>query len=88
MKNLELLLNIILTVTLAIMLFFARKMKKPIKNMLFSVIISFIIVSIVNLTSFSTGLYIPINPYSVITSAVYGVPGIAGLIILCTIFGI
>lgn len=88
MKNLELVLYIILTLTLVIIFFFARKIKKPIRNMLFSVAISFIILMIINLISFVTGIYIPINPYSVVTTAVYGVPGIAGLIALCTVFGI
>ncbi len=88
MKYLEIALYVILVITLIIIFVFLKKTEKPLKNALFGVLISYVSLAIINNTTFLTGIYIPINPYTVVTSAVFGIPGISGLIIFCTIFGL
>lgn len=78
----------ILIVTLLVILYFLTKTEKPIKNTFLSVLISLILWAIINNTAFLTGFYIPLNLFTLISCSVYGLPGIAGLIALCTIFGL
>ena len=88
MKLIEIILYIILVITLISIFVFLYKTGKPLKNAFYLLLVSFITLAIVNLTAPFSGVYVPINPYSVTTTAVYGLPGIAGIIFLCTIFGI
>lgn len=88
MKLIEIILYTVLLISLLFISYFLYKTGRPLKNAFYLLAISFITLAIINLTAPFSGVYVPVNPYSVTTAAVYGLPGIAGIIFLCTIFGI
>lgn len=85
-------INIILICTLIvsviIMLYFVFKGERPIKNILLNVLITWVVWAVLNNTAFLTGISIPLNWYTFLGCSAYGIPGMAGLIFLCTIFGL
>ncbi|MBR3961857.1 MAG: pro-sigmaK processing inhibitor BofA family protein [Clostridia bacterium] len=88
MKLIEIILYTVLVISLIIIFYFLYKTGKPVKNAFYLISVSLMALAIINLTSPFSGVRVPINPYSVTATAVYGLPGIAGIIFLCTIFGI
>lgn len=75
-------------ITLFINLYFLTKIEKPFKNTFINLIITFVLWAIINNTSFLTGLYIPLNLFTLISCSVYGLPGISGLLALNFIFAL
>lgn len=86
MKYLEIGLFATLILSVLIILVFLSKTKKPLKNAVLSILISFVLLAIINNLTFVTGIYVPVNWYTVIAAGVYGIPGIIGIIIMQTIF--
>lgn len=73
-------------VFMAFLIYFLSKHKFPIKYFFFQAVISFIVFMIINLTSFATGYYIPLNYGTTIGTAAGGVPFIVLWFALKTIF--
>ena len=66
----------------AVVLFFGIKSHKFLKTLLFNAFLGLCTLAIIDLTAKFTGMYIPLNWYSVGGSAVFGVPFIVILILL------
>jgi len=78
---------IVFCVAFAVLLiYFLSKLKSPIRYFFFQALLSFIIFAIINLTSFATGYYIPLNYGTAVGTAVGGVPFIVLWFALKTIF--
>lgn len=60
--------------------------KKPFKTMLFYAFLGVATLTIVNLTAKFSGVYIPVNAYTIGSSAALGLPGTITLLILRVIF--
>lgn len=86
MRFIEIFLLVYLVINLIVQLIFIAKIKNPFKNAITGIAISFVLLAIINTIAFFTGIYIPINWHTIISSAAFGIPGIAGLIILQSIF--
>ena len=69
-------------------IYFLSKIKKPIRFLLYQAVISFIVMLIINLTSFATKLYIPVNYGTVLGSLSGGVPFLALVLLIKFIFSI
>lgn len=88
MKYIETVLLLITAVVIIAVLYGCYKTGKPLKNLFYYFLINFIFMAIINNTAFLTGIYIPINLYTVAATGVYGISGIIGLILLSLIFGL
>ena len=69
-----------------IILIYAFLSKKPIKILLFNAIAAFFSLGIINFTSKYSGVYIPINEYSIALSGVFGLPAVCSFLIFPIIF--
>ena len=72
----------VLALFFLVILFFAIKSHKFFKTLLFNVFLGLVILSIIDLTGKFTGIFIPVNPYSVAGASVFGIPAICGFLIL------
>ncbi|MDD4699224.1 MAG: pro-sigmaK processing inhibitor BofA family protein [Oscillospiraceae bacterium] len=63
-----------------VLLAFAYKTKKTIKTLFFSALIGIITMTVLNLTSHYTGVYIAVNPWTVGSAATFGIPGVVALV--------
>lgn len=88
MNFIDFILLFLVIISGIIMLFFYLKIKHPFKNLILNILISWVVWGLLNNTAFLTGIYIPLNLYSLITCSVYGLPGISGMIALSVIFGL
>lgn len=59
---------------------------KAIKRIVLNGIFGFLTLLIINLTSKFTGVYIPINWYSIVGIGVFSIPAVIGLLVLNVIF--
>lgn len=66
----------------AVILFFGIKSHKLLKTLMFNAFLGLCTLAIIDLTAKFTGMYIPLNWYSVGGSAVFGIPFIVLLIVL------
>ncbi len=73
---------IILSVFSLCILFFALKSHKFFKTLIFNAFLGICILVIIDLTAEFTGIYIPVNPYTVGAGASFGVPAITLLLVL------
>lgn len=55
-------------------LYYLIKSQKPLRTFLLMALYSLMLYAIVNLTAFATGIYLPVNLYTVIGTATGGVP--------------
>lgn len=82
--------NTILTIFLAIYFIiafvFSLFEKKPIKTLFMFAAIGVVALILVNLTSPFTKISLPINMYTIISSAAFSIPGVITLLILKIIF--
>ena len=62
------------------LLVFAVKTKKTIKTLFFSALIGIVTMTLLNLTSKYTGVYIAVNPWTVGSAATFGIPGVVALV--------
>ena len=69
------------SIYLIILIFFSILTKKPFKTLLFNGALGLFCFVIVDLTAIFTGLWIPINDYTVGISLLGGIPGVVLLII-------
>lgn len=69
-------------------LFFALRTKHFIKSILISAITGISVMLILHFTSNFTGFEFNITPFSLITSGVFGLPGVVAIVITKMIFGI
>ncbi len=76
----------ILSFFAVVVLFLAIKSRKLFKTLLFNGFLGLCVLAIINLTSKFSGLYIPLNWYSVGLSGVFGVPSVCLLLILQILF--
>ncbi len=77
---------IVLAITILLMLIFALKSHRFFKTLFFNALFGILSLTIINLTSRFSGVYIPVNYYSAATGGVLGLPGIFGLLIANFIF--
>lgn len=82
MKVIEIVLLCVSVLYLLVYIIFAICTGKPIKNIFYNAVIGWILLAILNLLSFLTGIHIPINPYSVAVSGGMGAAGVVLLLIL------
>lgn len=73
---------VVLSVFALVVLFFAIKSHKFFKTLLFNAFLGVCVLAIVDLTSKLSGIYIPINWYSVGSSATFGIPAVCLLLVL------
>ena len=75
-----------LSLSVFIIFCFAVKSRKTLKILLLNGFIGISLLAIINLTSRFSGVYIPINIYTVSGSGVFGIPALIGFLILSFIF--
>ena len=73
---------VIFSLFAAVVLFFGIKSHKFLKTLLFNAFLGLCTLAIIDLTAKFTGMYIPLNWYSVGGSAVFGITFIVLLILL------
>lgn len=76
----------LLGISAFVILIFAIKSKKPFKTLLLNAISGIAVLGIIDLSSKLTGVYIPINEYTVLGGSVYGLPAVCGFLLLRFIF--
>lgn len=78
--------SILIGLYVIFLLYFLSKTKSPVKMFFLYGLISAIVFAIINLTSFATGIYIPLNYGTAIGCAVGGVPFLILTLLLNCIF--
>ncbi len=73
---------VVLSIFVLCIVFFAIKSHKFFKTLIFNAFMGICVLAIINLTSKLTGLYIPLNWYSVGGSAIFGIPAVCLFLIL------
>ena len=86
MEALKILCLSLLGITAFLILIFAVKSKKFFKTLLFNAFLGITLLAITDLTSKFTGVYIPINEYTVTGSAVFSVPALCAFLAMKFIF--
>jgi len=76
----------IISVFFLCILFFAIKTHRFTKTLFLNFFLGISVFAIIELTRKFTGMYIPINWYTVLASGVFGVPAICGLLCVQIIF--
>ncbi len=76
----------LLILTSLVNFFFCIKSKKPIFTMIFNAIIGLLVLCTVDFSAALTGVYIPINEYTVSGSAIFGIPAVILFLVLKFIF--
>ena len=68
------------------LLIFAAKTKRFFKTLLLNAFLGLAVMAIIDLTAKFTGVHIPVNQYTVVGSAVFGIPAVCLFLILPIIF--
>ena len=76
MNNLKIAVIILLSVFGFVIFIFAILGRKPLRTILLNAFIGLTALAIINLTAKFSGVFIPINAYSVIGSSAFGLPAI------------
>lgn len=71
---------ILLVVYAVVLLYFCYKSGKFLKTLLLSAVSGIAAMAVVNLLSRFTGVSLPVNPYTAVSSGVLGIPGVLGLL--------
>ena len=82
MKAFFIFLIVVLSVFTLCVLFFAIESHKFFKTFLFNTFLGISVLAIIDLTAKFTGMYIPLNWYSVGGSAVFGIPAVILFLIM------
>lgn len=82
MEVLKYLILGLLGITAFAIFIIAIKSKKPLKFLFFNSLVGIGILFVLYFTKKYTGTYLPINQYTLIGSAVFGIPAIIGFLIL------
>ena len=85
MKALGILAIIWFSVFSLVLLVLHIKSHKMIRSIFLNAILSFLAIAIINLTHKFTGVFIPLNWYSVGGSGIFGLPCVCGIILLQTL---
>lgn len=72
----------LLSVFALILLFLHIKTLRPLKSFLKHALLGIAAVVLINLTSRFTGVHMPVNWYTVVGSAVFGIPAVCGFLVL------
>ncbi len=88
MKTLETVLTVAVIVYFLVYIILALNCKKPFKTLILITLGGLAALAVVDLTSRFTGVYIPVNPYTVGISASGGIVGTVALLIIKLIFGV
>lgn len=75
-------LSVLLLIYCLVYLFFLFKLKNPFKNFVLNVIIGISALLLIYLIRRFTGVFIPINQWTVLSSAIGGLPAICGILII------
>lgn len=75
-----------LGITVLLILFFALKSRKFFKTLFFNAFLGITALAVIDITSKFSGVYIPVNYYTVGASGVLGLPGVFGFLISNFIF--
>ena len=76
----------LLIVSLLILFVFIFINKKPIRTLLINIIFGVLILTVINLTKRVSGIYIPVNWYTVLGACLYGIPFVIGFLLFNLIF--
>lgn len=82
MYTFKILLSILILVFGLIIILFSVFNKKPLRTLIFNAFLGLGIHIIINLTSYFTNIYIPLNLYTVVGTSVFGIPAIFCFLIL------
>lgn len=82
-KNILILILFVFSITIMILFVLT---KKPFKTLLLNAFMGICALAIIDLTSTLSGVYIPINTYTVAGAGIFGIPAICGFLILKLIF--
>lgn len=86
MKILGILLVIWLSICTLVLLVFHIKSRRMIRSVTLNALLGLAAILIINSTQKFTGIRIPLNPYTVGGSGVFGLPCICGIILLQIMF--
>ena len=86
MEIFKILFIVFLSVFALLFLFFSIKTKRFFQSLLINALAGLSVIIIINLTKRFTGIFIPINEYSVIISSAFGAPGVIALLLINIIF--
>ncbi|MBQ0084345.1 MAG: hypothetical protein KBS52_06240, partial [Clostridiales bacterium] len=88
MKIFEIILLIFIIIYGMIYLFLLSKTEKPLKFFGLKAVVMFILIAVINLTTFASGLHIPVNYCTIIGTSVGGVPFLGGVLMINSIFSL
>lgn len=77
---------VLLIIYVCVLLYFLRKNGKTIKFLLVQALISVLLLTLINLTSSLTGLFVPVNECTVLGVSIGGIPMIFCFLLLKMIF--
>ena len=86
MQFLKISFIILLVVYLLLILVFSAKTGKMLKTLLLSVASGLAVMAVINILSRFTGVDISVNAWTIGSSAVFGIPGVLGLLVLRMFF--
>ena len=72
----------VLAVFAFVLLILHVKTLRPVRSMLIHAALGLLFTAVINLTSRFTGIAIPINPYTLCSVSVLGVPAVCGILVL------
>jgi len=75
-----------LSIILLIIICFAIKSKRPFFTLFFNALIGLLMLCIIDFTVAITGVFIPINQYTVAGTSIFGIPAVILFLILKFIF--
>lgn len=76
----------VLAITALIILFFAIKSRKFIRTLLLNAFLGIIAIIVINLTKKFSGVYIPVNYWTLGIGGALGLPGVVGILLSNFIF--
>ncbi|MBE6766174.1 MAG: transcriptional regulator [Ruminococcaceae bacterium] len=88
MQALKIILLVAAIIYFLVYIIFAICGKKPIRTILLFSFFGIISLTAVNLTSSLTGVYIPLNPWSLSVSAAGGIPATVALLLMRTVLAL
>lgn len=77
---------ILVCIYLLVLLIFAKKSGAFLSTLLISALSGVVTMAVINVTSQLTGVTLPVNAYTVGGSALFGVPGVLGLLVIRLFF--
>jgi len=76
----------LICITTLVIFVLALKSRKFVSTLLINAVLGWGSIAIIDLTSKFTGVYIPINCWTVSVGGIFGTPGVVGLLLLNFIF--